>query len=172
MSPEDRSNAELAAEDDDETRKSVAVSTEFGEDGALLEVAGTLTAGEDEERAELEIEYDEDGRIARLTNEDGDRWEVTYASADPIACLANRFVGQSDDVEAREPIGDMDLDGDRVPLGAEHDGGVDRCEHARPLNVPRRPRSPRPVCGGVAPAPRPVAASGDGRQPRDGVSQR
>jgi hypothetical protein len=42
-----------------------------------------------------------------------------------IARLADRLVGQSDEVERGQPLADVHLDGDAVALGSEQDGGRD-----------------------------------------------
>ena len=50
----------------------------------------------------------------------------------PVTRLTAREVGKTDDVETRQPIGHLNLDGDRATLDAEQRGRRNGGEHPRP----------------------------------------
>ena len=110
----------------------------------------------------------------RQVDRDPSQWPRQAAGEDrcahPIAGLAHGGVGQPDDREARQPIGDVDLDRNGAPDGAAQRGGGDRCEHAGershqgaprdvPPAVPARPS--RPGAAGLGWARCPLQAQDD-----------
>ena len=68
-----------------------------------------------------QVDRDPSQRPGQAAREDG--------GAHAVARLAHRGVGQADDGEAGQPVGDVDLDRDRAADGTAQRGGGDRGEH-------------------------------------------
>jgi hypothetical protein len=54
----------------------------------------------------------------------------------PVPRFAAGGIGQADDGEARQPVRDVDLYGDRLTDGTTKSGRCDGCEHAEERSTP------------------------------------
>ena len=115
-----------------------AVEPELAAEGEGLGRGGVDLAGGDEQpHRDGEVEPGAALPHARGREVDGDPSQGPGETArqdggaHPVAGLAHRGVGQADDGEAGQAVGDVDLDRDGAPDGAAQRGGGDRGEHAR-----------------------------------------
>ena len=69
-----------------------------------------------------------------------------HSGADTVSRLAYRGVGQADDREAGQSVGDVDLDRHRAPDGAAQRGGGDRGEHSGERSHRARTRETQSSC--------------------------
>jgi hypothetical protein len=84
-----------------------------------------------------------DGNAPRRKHEP----RVGQRRGNTLAALLHRAGGEPDDRELREPLGDVDLDGDIVGIDAEDRGGSHGGEHGG--KKARRRRSPASIDGGA-----------------------
>jgi YD repeat-containing protein len=68
---------------DDFTRTINEYSTDFNEDGKLTQIERTSETNNIETDSELEITYDDEGRISAIEDRDGNEWEFEYEGTEP-----------------------------------------------------------------------------------------
>ncbi len=65
-----------------ETNTTLDTELKFDEEARLTDVEETLRAGDNTFDDEFTLEYDEEGRVVRIEDEDGNRWDVDYVDGD------------------------------------------------------------------------------------------
>ena len=116
-----------------------SVEAELAEDADAVEhPGGELLVGERDPEPDRELEAG--AGLAQAAGREVHRdalgrpreLRVRERGPDPLARLADRGVGQADDLVARQPAADVDLDRDEMPVDPDERGAGDGCEHRRP----------------------------------------
>lgn len=92
------------SQDGVDAREERVLDVEFNGDGQIREVTGTQKYADIESEYEVEITYDDEGRISRIEDQDGNRWSFDYDGTETMrgVTVSSNVLPPFIDIEGRQ----------------------------------------------------------------------